>query len=146
MHFNIHIQSFLTQPKRITFLILFLCLTGGTKSYGQTAAKNYFGRISVTFTKEKRPKKFFAKVEIKSPFPGGDTAWVRSIERNINESISVGRRVKKGTYIVTAKFILSKDGSLADIACENDPGYEMCAAVLRALKKTKKWTPAGQMK
>ena len=128
--------------KKIFKLVLlsFICVA---KSYGQTP-QNYYGRIEVEFTKEKRPKKFYTKVEFKTAFPGGDSAWVKSIEKDINQSIGVGKRIKKGKYIVSVKFILSKDGNLSDIACENDPGFGMCGEVIRVLKKTKKWVPAEQ--
>ena len=144
MHFKTFIHSLLRHLKIKTFQLLFLCLICFAKSYGQTVAKNYYGRIVVEFTKEKRPKKFYAKVEIMSAFPGGDSAWIKSIEKNINESIGVGKGVKKGKYIVSVKFILSKDGSLSDIACEKNPGFGMCENVLRVLKKSKKWIPAEQ--
>ena len=126
------------------FQLVLLCFIFVAKSYGQTVPPNYYGRIEVEFIKEKRPKKFYTKVEIKSAFPGGDSAWVKSIEKNINQSIGVGKGVKKGKYIVSVKFILSKDGNLSDIACENDPGFGMCGEVIRVLKKTKKWVPAEQ--
>lgn len=124
-------------------LLFFVCVA---QSYSQPVAKNYYGRIEVAYTKEKRPHKLYAKVEIKSAFPGGDSAWLKSIEKNINLSIGVGKRIKKGKYIVSVKFILSKDGSLSDIACENDPGFGMCDAVIRVLKKNRKWTPAESIK
>ncbi len=120
-------------------LLCFLCVAG---IYGQTTAKNYFGRIDVEITKTKGPQKISIKVNIKSPFPGGDSAWVQSLEKNITQSIAAGKRLKKGKYIVSVKFVLSKDGSLSDIACENDPGFGLCGEVIRVLKKAKKWTPA----
>lgn len=128
------------------FQFTMLCFICVAKSYAQPVSKYHYGRIEVIFTKEKRPNKFYATVEIKSAFPGGDSAWVKSIEKNINQSLGIGKRVKKGKYLVAVKFILSKDGSLSDIACENDPGFGMCGEVLRVLKKTKKWTPAVQLK
>ena len=121
------------------FQLVLLCFICVVKSYCQTV-----GQIEVEFTKEKRPNKFYNKVEIKSAFPGGDSAWVKSIEKNINQSIGDGKGVKKGKYIVSAKFVLSKDGSLSDIACENDPGFGMCEEVIRVLMKIKKWVPAEQ--
>jgi hypothetical protein len=122
-------------------LLCFICIA---KSYGQTVAKNYYGRIEVEFTKEKRPKKFYTKVEVRSAFPSGDSAWAKSIESNINKSIGIGKGIKKGKYIVSVKFAVTKDGNLSDIACENDPGFGMCEEVIRVLKKTKKWVPAEQ--
>ena len=127
-----------------TLQLVLLCLICVAKSYGQPVAKNYYGRIDVEIIKEKKTKKIHTKVGIKSAFPGGDSAWVQSIEKNINQSIEVGKRVKKGKYVVSIKFIVSKDGSLSDILCENDPGFGICEKVIRVLKKTKKWTPAPQ--
>lgn len=128
------------------FLLTLLCFISITKSYGQTVAKNYYGRIVVEFTKEKRPKKFYAKVEIKSAFTGGDAAWVKSIEKNINQSIGDFKRVKKGKHIVSVKFILSRDGSFSDVACENDPGFGLCDVVVRTIRKSHKWAPAEPVK
>ena len=62
------------------------------------------------------------------------------------KALRVSKRVKKGKYIVSVKFILSKDGNLSDIACENDPGFGMCEEVIRVLKKITKWTPAEPVK
>lgn len=125
------------------FLFIFLPALCFTKSYGQTDAKNYYGRIVVAITKEKNPKKIYTKVEITAAFPGGDSSWVRSVEKNINQSIQARKRLKKGKYIVPVKFIADKDGNLFEILCEKDPGFGMCEEVLRVLKKTKKWTPAA---
>jgi hypothetical protein len=126
------------------FRLLLVCLLCVSKSYGQKVAEYHFGRIVVEFTKEKRSEKIYAKVEITSAFPGGDSAWIKSLEKNINQSNGVDKRVKKGKYIASVKFVISKDGSLSDIACENDPGSGMCEEVIRVLMKTKKWVPAEQ--
>ncbi len=126
------------------FQLTLLCLICVVKSYGQTVAKNYYGRINVEITKEKKTKNSRTKVIIRSAFPAGDSAWVKSTEKNINESIEAGKRVRKGKYIVSVKFIFSKDGSLSDILCESDPGFGICEKVVSVLKKTKKWTPAPQ--
>ena len=127
-----------------SFQLVLLCLICVAKSYGQTLDKNYYCLIDVEFTKEKRSKKLHAKVDMKSDIPRKDSAWLKSIERNINLLIEDDNRIKKGKYVVSAKFIVSKDGSLSDIACGNDPGFGMCDVVLRVLKKTKNWVPAEQ--
>lgn len=104
-------------------------------------AKSY-GHIVVEITKVKG--KISTKVEVTSTFSVIDSSWVQSLEKNINHSIQIGKRVKKGKYIVSVKFIVAKDGSLAEIRCENDPGFGLCEIVVRALKKSKNWTPAEQ--
>ena len=117
-----------------------------TKSYGQTVAKNYYGQIDVEITKEKKPKKIWTKVEIKSAFPDGDSSWIQSLEKRLNQSLTFRNGAKKGKYTVSVKFIISKDGSLCEIMCDKDPGFGMCEEVVRVLKKTAKWTPAQPIK
>jgi hypothetical protein len=113
-------------------LLFFLCVAN---CYGQ--------RVDVEIIKEKHPQKIYAKVEIKSAFPGGDSSWVKSIERHLTQSLQNSKQFKEGKYIVSMAFIVSKDGSLSDIECLNDPGIDMCEAVLRVFMKTKNWNPAG---
>jgi len=144
IHFKTSFRSMLIQLTMKTFQLVLLCLMCVAKSYGQTISPNYYGRLEVEFTKEERPEKFFVTVANKSAFPDGDSTWIKSIEKNINESIGDGRQVRKGKYIVAVKFILAKDGNLSDIGCENDPGFGMCEEVIRVLKKSKKWIPAEQ--
>lgn len=125
------------------FQIALLCFICVAKSYGQTNTRSY-GRIDVEITKEKKPKKIYAKVEIKRAFPGGDSSWVRSLEKQLNESIQVDkRRVKKGKYVVSVQFIVDADSNLSDIRCLSDPvGFGIEEKVMRALKKGPKWRPA----
>lgn len=118
-------------------LLCFLCMAN---SYGQAARYSY-GKIDVTITKESR-KKISASVEITSPFPGGDAAWVRSMETYLNQSIRLGKRVKKGKYVIPVQFVIAKDSSLSDVQCLNDPGSGMCRAVVGALLKHRPWRPA----
>jgi hypothetical protein len=49
------------------FQLALFCSICLAKSYGQTATRSY-GDIVVEITKEKKPKKVYAKVEIKSAF------------------------------------------------------------------------------
>ena len=83
-----------------------------------------------------------------SAFTGADSSWAQWVENNLNRTIQVDKRAKKGKYIVAVKFIVAKDGSLSDIQCENDPGFGMCREVLRVIKRSKNWTPAepGQVR
>ncbi len=126
-----------------TFFIALLCFMHITESFGQTTTSRY-GRIDVEITKEKRPKRIYAKVEIKSPFIGGDSSWVQTIEKSINQSISYKNGAKKGKYIVSVAFAVAKDGILSDIRLVSEPvGFGMDAVVLRVLKKSQKWLPAA---
>ncbi|MBC7947946.1 MAG: hypothetical protein H7Y42_08715 [Chitinophagaceae bacterium] len=124
------------------FLLILQCLICIAKSYGQVA--NSYGHIVLEITKEK--VKLSTKVEIKSAFSGGDSSWVQSLEKHINQSIRAGKPLKKGKYIVSVVFILAKDGSLSDTRCEKDPGFGVCEKVILAIKKSEKWVPAEPVK
>jgi periplasmic protein TonB len=125
------------------FQITVLFLMGLTNSYSQTAAHSY-GRVEVAITKEKKPKRIYTKVEIKSAFPGGDSSWVQSLEKKLNQSIQLGKGVKKGKYIVSVLFIADKEGNISDVKALTSNGYGMEEEVLRAIRKNPKWLPASQ--
>jgi hypothetical protein len=126
------------------FQLALLCFICVANSQGQTVT-NTPGRIDVEITKEKKPKRIYVKVEIKSAFPGGDSSWVQSVEKSINQSISYKNGAKNGKYIVSVAFVVAKDGTISEIRCVNDPvGFGMEEVVLRALKKKSKWLPSSQ--
>lgn len=128
------------------FPLTLLCVMCISSSYAQTAIKSHglvdtsrTNMIYVKITKEKKPKKIFTKVEIKSAQPEGDSSWAQTLERELNNSIRVHRRVKKGTHLVAVQFIAMKDSTIADTKCVVDPGSGMCEEVLRAVRKHPKW-------
>lgn len=88
--------------------------------------------------------KIFLKVEKEAEFPGGDIAWRNFIQKNLNPNVPLDNGAPEGTHTVVVKFVVSKDGSLSGIECENDPGYGMCQEAIRVIKKTKSWIPALQ--
>ena len=86
----------------------------------------------------------FTKVEVEAGFPGGDAAWHNFLQKNLNGGVASDNGAAAGTYKVTVRFVVSKDGSLSDITCEDDPGYGICEEAKRVIKKTKNWIPAIQ--
>ena len=121
-------------------LIFFTCIA---RSYGQPVSRSY-SRIVVEITKEKKSNKVNPKVEIKS-FVNGDSSLIQSIEEKIIQSLQIGKKIKKGKYIITVRLIVAKDGSYADIVCESDPGFELCQKVIAAIRKSQKWLPSQQI-
>jgi protein TonB len=83
-------------------------------------------------------------VEIEAGFPGGEAAWKNYLERTLNRDTPTDNGAEPGVYKVIVKFVVSKDGSLSDVTCENDPGFGMCAEAIRVIKKTRNWIPAIQ--
>jgi hypothetical protein len=123
----------------LLILVFFSCAAG---TFSQTTSKR-INRIEIAITKQKHPKKIFAKVLTSPEAMGLDSARVRSIENSINQSLTFKNGAKPGEYRVTAQFILDKDSILSDVRCLECPGYGMSEAVLRALKKGSfRWKPA----
>ncbi len=88
--------------------------------------------------------KIFTKVENEAAFPGGEAAWRRYLERNLNPSAPVDNGAPQGTYQVIVRFIVSKDGSISDVTPETKFGYGMEDEAVKVIKKGPKWTPALQ--
>jgi len=102
------------------------------------------GTQIVEVKKEDDENKIFNKVEVEAAFPGGEAAWRNYLQKNLNGSVPADNGASEGTYTVIVKFVVSRDGSLSDISCENDPGFGTCQEAIRVIKKTKNWTPAIQ--
>lgn len=121
---------------KFSLLILFSIVSINT-AHAQTI--NYAGgKIVVEFTKEKKSGKANIKTAIKS-FSGLDSTWVKSLENKFNQSFRIERKAKKGQYLVSVRFIISKDGRVSEVLCENDPGYGLCGAVVREVRNAPRW-------
>jgi protein TonB len=81
-------------------------------------------------------------VQIEASFPGGEDAWRNYLRKTLNAETPIDNGATAGKYTVIVKFVVSKDGSLSDIKCENDPGFGMCEEAIRVIRNTKNWTPA----
>lgn len=88
--------------------------------------------------------KVFTKVENEAAFPGGQQAWVRYLQKNLNANAPVDNGASPGTYQVIVKFIVSKDGSISDVQAETKHGYGMEDEAVKIIKRGPKWTPALQ--
>jgi len=121
-----------------SFLLILLCFAGVALSYSQARG----GQIVVEITKLKR-KTYTYKV-IRWVNRSRDSSWAQSIEKHLNQSTPVKNRAKKGKYIATVNFIEDKDGNISDVECVNDPGFGLCAPVVREIKKSGAWVvPKG---
>jgi periplasmic protein TonB len=124
------------------FLLVLVCLSCAAGAFSQTTTRRY-GRIEVAITKQKHPKMIFATVLNRPDTIVVDSAWVRSLENSINQSLSFKNGARPGNYRVTAQFVMDKDSIISDVRCIDDPGYGMGEAVVRALKKGMiRWKPA----
>ncbi|MBP6431983.1 MAG: energy transducer TonB [Ferruginibacter sp.] len=84
----------------------------------------------------------FTREQSEAEYLDGPKGWVRLLQQNLNPNIPVDNGARAGLYTVIVKFIVNADGSISDIALENDPGYGMGKEALRVIKLAKKWKPA----
>ena len=88
--------------------------------------------------------KIFTKVEVEAQFQGGEAAWRRYLQNNLNANTPVDNGAPEGTYQVVVRFIVGKDGTISDVAAETNHGYGMEQEAVKIIKKGPKWTPAIQ--
>lgn len=89
-------------------------------------------------------KPVFEKVEVEPSFPGGEAAWRKYLERNINPNIPVDNGAPAGAYKVMVQYIVKDDGSIHDIKALTTHGYGMEAEAIRLLQSSPDWVPAMQ--
>lgn len=89
--------------------------------------------------------------DTEASFPGGEGAWNQYLMKNLHperivDLVKFPRGKKKIKQIVIVKFIIARDGTLADVSAENyDQVDPYCAAeAIRVIKKSPNWIPAYQ--
>ena len=90
------------------------------------------------------PNKIFEKVEIEASFKGGEAAWRKYLERNLNANVPVDNGAPEGTYTVYVQFVVSKDGSISDVKALTNHGYGMEKEAVKVIQKGPAWTAAIQ--
>ncbi len=93
---------------------------------------------------EQHYDKVFTKVEQPAKFPGGDEAWQRYLDRNLNTKVAA----PKGVYTVRVQFIVNEEGSINNVlAIEVPKACQACGQeAIQLIKKGPKWDPAVQNK
>jgi len=88
--------------------------------------------------------KIFEKVEIEATFSGGETAWRKFLEKNINAATPVEYGAPAGTYTVIVQFVVDKEGNISDVRAFTHHGFGMENEVVRLIRKAPHWNPAIQ--
>jgi len=86
----------------------------------------------------------FEKVDVEATFSGGERAWRRYLEQNLNANVPAENGAPVGIYTVIVQFIVDKTGTVSDIKALTNFGYGMEQEVIRIMKKSPMWTPASQ--
>ena len=84
----------------------------------------------------------FTKAESMPSFVGGNDAWNKFLQQNMNYPLEA--RKAKAKVNVTVQFIVNADGSLSDVKALNDPGYGLVQEAERLIKASPAWKPAVQ--
>jgi hypothetical protein len=112
------------------------------KSNGQVVSNSY-GKISVIVIKDKKAKKISSQVEKTSIFPRKDSSWIKNLENILNKSIPYRKVKSRKKYVASVRFIVTKNGNIADVICERDPGVGICEELVRYVKKSSLWLPSS---
>lgn len=86
--------------------------------------------------------KEFTAVEMEASYPGGEAAWKKYLEKNLNSNVPNKNKAPIGKYTAIVRFIVDKDGSLSNIQPETNFGFGMEEEVVRVLERSGKWTAA----
>jgi len=86
--------------------------------------------------------RFYTKVDKDAEFPGGEPAWKKFLEKNINGNIAAENDAPAGKYTVIVQFVVSKEGTIKSIQAQTNMGYGMEAELIRVIQMSAQWTPA----
>ena len=89
-------------------------------------------------------ERIFEKVEVEATFRGGEAAWRKYLEKNLNPNAPVENGAPIGIYTVIVQFIVDKSGNISDVKTLTNFGYGMEQEVVRIIQKGPAWTPASQ--
>jgi protein TonB len=102
------------------------------------------GVVEAPKQKEEDYDKIYTIVEIPAQFPGGQEAWQKYLERNLNRDLPIQNGAPVGKYVVRVSFIVDRQGNISEVKAENDPGYGTQEEAIRVIKKGPNWQPAVQ--
>jgi len=86
----------------------------------------------------------FEKVDVEATFSGGEAAWRKYLEQNLNPNVPVENGAPVGIYTVIVQFVVDRTGAISDIKTLTNFGYGMEQEVMRIMKKSPMWSPASQ--
>jgi protein TonB len=90
------------------------------------------------------PDQIFTKVEIEASVDSKQ--WRRHLESQLQRYIedAASQGMAPGQYTVQVRFLVERDGSIADVSALNDPGYGLGKGAVEVVKRGPKWSPGEQ--
>lgn len=98
---------------------------------------------AIRLEREEDKKKWdsrLVKDEVEASFNGGDKAWAKFIQKNIEFPDRARNLRKNGTVVV--QFIVDTKGNVTDIEIAQSVEYSIDEEAMRIIKKSPKWNPA----
>ncbi len=102
------------------------------------------GKQVIEEKKEDDPNKIFEKVEIEASFKGGEAAWRKYLERNLNANTPVDNGAPEGTFTVWVQFVVDREGAISDVKALTSHGFGMEQEAVKVISKGPKWEAAVQ--
>lgn len=105
--------------------------------------------VGVGIVQEKQeidPNKVYEKVEIEPSFKGGEAAWRKYLERNLDKTAPQKNGAPAGTYTAWIQFIVDIDGNVSDVKALSSHGFGIEEEAIKVIRgsSTNKWEPATQ--
>ncbi len=119
----------------------------GEKDNNIVAPVEAAGTGKVEAPKEENWDQTFTSVQIEAAFPGGQPAWQKYLERNLDRDVIANKGGPAGNYTVKVTFIVDKNGNVSDVVGVLEGGGEDYGAIdeaVRVIKKGPKWAPGVQ--
>jgi antitoxin component YwqK of YwqJK toxin-antitoxin module len=112
-----------------------------------TQKVDFKGNVGVIIEKTKEGIKIdtvFTREEIEAKFPGGPSAFIKYLQKNLKASTPAENGAPNGKYTVIVRFQVNVDGSLEEIVAETNAGYGTEKEAIRVIKNSLKWEPGIQ--
>src|SRR6187549_2601322 len=85
-----------------------------------------------------------APAVVDESFKGGERAWRKYLENNLDPNVPVENGASEGTYTVIVQFIVDKEGKISDVKAISNHGHGMEEEAIKVIKKGPDWVPAIQ--
>lgn len=108
----------------------------------QSASKSYTYRYIVENGDKIDIEPLAGTPDIEAKFPGGQNAWIKYLQKNLQSELPGQRGAAPGNYTVIVSFTVNEDGFVSNVKALNDPGYGTAEEAVRVISKGPSWTPA----
>jgi len=103
-----------------------------------------FAQVATPAQSKEVDSAVFQKVEIEASVDA--KAWIHHLQKELQRPVEKAAKkgMKPGTYTVQVKFLIERDGSIADVQALNDPGFGLAKAAEKVIQTGPRWQPGTQ--